>query len=67
MEVENIVGEPFREAQRLGVSVPVLSSVYSILVALQEKTKQRKGMVEMPPLQEHVESESLAKFRAATG
>ena len=43
MEIETIVGEPLREAQRLGVPAPTLTFVYSILKALQIRTKVRKG------------------------
>ncbi|GAB7364224.1 hypothetical protein MBLNU230_g4774t1 [Neophaeotheca triangularis] len=65
MEIEVIVGEPVREAQRLGVPVPTLTFVYSMLKALQARTKQRKGLVEMPPQKEFEEAESLARFRAS--
>jgi ketopantoate reductase len=44
MEMENIVGEPIREAQRLGVPTPVLSTCYGILKALQLKTKEARGL-----------------------
>lgn len=53
MEIETIVGEPLREAQRLGVPAPTLAFVYSILKALQMRTKQRKGLVELPPMKEY--------------
>ncbi|KAH6983356.1 ketopantoate reductase PanE/ApbA C terminal-domain-containing protein [Ilyonectria sp. MPI-CAGE-AT-0026] len=48
LEIEIIVGEPLREAHRLGVPAPTLTIVYSLLKALQARTKQRKGMVTMP-------------------
>lgn len=45
LEYENIVGEPMREAQRLGVPCPTLITVYHLLRALQVKTKERKGVL----------------------
>lgn len=44
MEVENLVGEPLREAQRLGVSAPTLRIVYGIMKGLQLKVKEEKGL-----------------------
>ena len=43
MEMETIVGEPVREAQRLGVPVPTLQTIYGLLRGLQVKTKEAKG------------------------
>ena len=43
MELETIVGEPVREAQRLGVPVPTLQVIYNLLKGLQVKTKEAKG------------------------
>lgn len=45
IEFENIVGEPMREAERLGVSTPVLKTMYGILKGLQWKTMEAKGLV----------------------
>lgn len=45
MEYENIAGEPIREAQRLGVACPTLSTVYHLLRALQVTTKEKRGLV----------------------
>ena len=42
--MECIVGEPVREAERLGVPVPTLSTIYSLLKGLQLKTKEAKGL-----------------------
>lgn len=44
-EYENIVGEPMREAQKLGVACPTLTTVYHLLRALQEKTKENRGLL----------------------
>ncbi|KAH8901502.1 2-dehydropantoate 2-reductase [Thozetella sp. PMI_491] len=53
MEVEIIVGEPVREAQRLGVPAPTLTFIYSLLKALQARTKMAKGMIELPPMKDY--------------
>jgi ketopantoate reductase len=45
IEFENIVGEPMREAEKLGVSTPVLKIIYGILKGLQWKTMEAKGLV----------------------
>jgi ketopantoate reductase len=39
------VGEPMREAEKLGVSTPVLKIIYGILKGLQWKTMEAKGLV----------------------
>jgi 2-dehydropantoate 2-reductase len=46
IEFENIVGEPVREAKRLGVPVPTLTVVYGILKGLQTKVMEERGLVE---------------------
>lgn len=43
VEMETIVGEPVREAERLGVEVPTLRVIYGMLKALQFQTKVAKG------------------------
>lgn len=43
IELEPIVGEPVREAQRLGVPVPTLTVIYGFLKGLQTQTRERKG------------------------
>lgn len=48
IEFENIIGEPLREAERLGVPAPTMRVVYSILKGLQFQTKEAKGLVEVP-------------------
>lgn len=47
-EFENIVGEPLREAEKLGVPAPTLRVVYGLLKGLQFQTKVAKGLVEVP-------------------
>ncbi|KAH7034532.1 ketopantoate reductase PanE/ApbA C terminal-domain-containing protein [Microdochium trichocladiopsis] len=44
MEIENIIGEPLREGERLGVELPVLKVVYGIMKGLQLKVKEEKGL-----------------------
>jgi ketopantoate reductase len=45
IEFENIVGEPLREAEKLGISTPILRMAYGMLKALQTKTKEAKGLI----------------------
>ncbi|KIW00515.1 hypothetical protein, variant [Verruconis gallopava] len=45
MEIETIVGEPVREASRLGVPVPTLTVIYGILKGLQAKVKEERGLI----------------------
>ncbi|KAG5770607.1 hypothetical protein H9Q72_002597 [Fusarium xylarioides] len=44
MEIENLVGEPLRVADRLGVSAPTLRIVYGIMKGLQLKAKESRGL-----------------------
>jgi ketopantoate reductase len=46
MEIEAIVGEPVREGRRLGVPVPKLETIYSLLRAKQLQVKEQKGLWE---------------------
>ncbi|KIX07434.1 uncharacterized protein Z518_02087 [Rhinocladiella mackenziei CBS 650.93] len=45
IEFENIVGEPIREAEKLGVPTPTLKIIYGFLKGLQWKTMEAKGLV----------------------
>jgi len=45
IEFENIVGEPIREAKRLGVPSPTLTTMYGILKGIQARTKEAKGLI----------------------
>lgn len=45
LEFENIVGEPIREAKRLGVPCPILKTMYGILRGIQARTKESKGLL----------------------
>ncbi|RJE19731.1 hypothetical protein PHISCL_07923 [Aspergillus sclerotialis] len=46
MEVENLVGEPLREAEKLNVPAPTLRIIYCIMKGLQLKVKESKGLWE---------------------
>ncbi|KAK0630368.1 ketopantoate reductase PanE/ApbA-domain-containing protein [Bombardia bombarda] len=48
IEFENIVGEPLREAERVGVATPTLRVIYELLKGLQWKIKEAKGLVKVP-------------------
>ncbi|KAF8862387.1 putative 2-dehydropantoate 2-reductase family protein [Acephala macrosclerotiorum] len=47
-EFENIVGEPLREAEKLGVPAPFLKVAYEILRVLQQKRKESLGLISLP-------------------
>ncbi|KAJ5087480.1 ketopantoate reductase PanE/ApbA C terminal-domain-containing protein [Penicillium angulare] len=46
MEIENIVAEPLREAEKLNIPTPTLKTVYGIMKGLQLKVKEEKGLWE---------------------
>ncbi|KAL4878164.1 ketopantoate reductase PanE/ApbA-domain-containing protein [Aspergillus karnatakaensis] len=46
MEIENILGEPLREAEALGVPAPTLRIVYGIMKGLQVRVKEKRGLWE---------------------
>lgn len=46
MDVENIVGEPLREGEALGVSMLPLRIIYDLTRGLQVKITERKGLWE---------------------
>lgn len=46
MEIENLVGEPLREAEKLNVPAPTLKIVYAIMKGLQLRAKEAKGIWE---------------------
>lgn len=48
IEFENIIGEPLREAEALGVPTPTLKVLYGLLKGLQYQVKEAKGLVEIP-------------------
>ncbi|RDW66793.1 2-dehydropantoate 2-reductase-1 [Coleophoma crateriformis] len=49
IEYENLVGEPLRDAEKIGVSTPILKVVYELCKAMQWKTMEAKGLVKVPP------------------
>ncbi|KAF7561376.1 hypothetical protein G7046_g2752 [Stylonectria norvegica] len=48
IEHMNLVGEPIKEAERLGVPTPTLKIIFGFCQALQWQTKEAKGMVVVP-------------------
>ena len=49
IEYENILGEPLREGEKLGVAMPNLRVLYHLCKAVQWKNKEIKGLVQVPP------------------
>ncbi|KAK4493585.1 hypothetical protein PRZ48_015252 [Zasmidium cellare] len=49
MEVEYLVGEPLREAEKAGVPTPYLRAIYEMVKAVQWRFKEAKGLVTVPP------------------
>lgn len=49
MEVEYLVGEPLREAERAGVPTPNLKVIYEICKGVQWKIQDSKGIITVPP------------------
>lgn len=48
IEFENIIGEPLREAEKMGVPAPTLKVLYALLKGLQFQVKEAHGLVEVP-------------------
>lgn len=48
IEFENIIGEPLREAEKLGVPTPTLKVLYALLKGLQFQVKEARGLIEVP-------------------
>ncbi|KAH6693854.1 ketopantoate reductase PanE/ApbA C terminal-domain-containing protein [Plectosphaerella plurivora] len=46
MEIENILGEPLREGEKLGVPMPTVRIIYGIMKGLQLGIKEAKGLWE---------------------
>ncbi|TKA79550.1 hypothetical protein B0A55_02739 [Friedmanniomyces simplex] len=49
IEYENILGEPLREGEKLGVAMPTLRVLYFLCQAVQWKNKEIRGLVSIPP------------------
>lgn len=45
------MGEPMREAEKVGVQTPTLKVIYEICKAMQWKIKERRGLINMPAIQ----------------
>ncbi|XRM43877.1 hypothetical protein ABZX51_007027 [Aspergillus tubingensis] len=52
-EYENIVGEALKEGKARGVPMPTLTVLYGLLKAIQWRTKERKGLVQIPEPEDH--------------
>jgi ketopantoate reductase len=48
IEFENLLGEPLREGKAIGVPMPTLEVLYQLAKAIQWRTKDRRGLVEIP-------------------
>ncbi|KAF2877755.1 ketopantoate reductase PanE/ApbA C terminal-domain-containing protein [Massariosphaeria phaeospora] len=48
IEFENLLGEPLREGKAAGVPMPTLEVLYNIAKAIQWRTKEARGMVQIP-------------------
>ncbi|KAF2711401.1 2-dehydropantoate 2-reductase [Pleomassaria siparia CBS 279.74] len=48
IEFENLLGEPLREGKKAGVPMPTLEVLYQIARALQWRTKESRGLVDIP-------------------
>lgn len=48
IEFENLLGEPLREGKKAGVPMPTLEVLYHLARAIQWRTKQSRGLVEIP-------------------
>ncbi|KAK4231848.1 ketopantoate reductase PanE/ApbA-domain-containing protein [Podospora fimiseda] len=48
IEFENIIGEPLREAESHGISMPTLKVIYALLKGIQWKMMEENGLVKVP-------------------
>jgi ketopantoate reductase len=47
IEFEHLVGEPLREGKHAGVAMPTLEVLYQLAKAIQWRTKEKRGLVEV--------------------
>jgi ketopantoate reductase len=52
MEYDYLIGEPMREAEKIGVPTPTLKVIYEICKALQWRTKEARGLITVAPKRE---------------
>jgi hypothetical protein len=45
----NLIGEPLRETQRIGLDTTILKTIYELCRMIQWKTKEAHGLVKLPP------------------
>ena len=43
------MGEPLREAQKIGLDTPILKTIYELCRMIQWRLKEAKGLVKAPP------------------
>ncbi|KAF2631493.1 2-dehydropantoate 2-reductase [Macroventuria anomochaeta] len=48
IEFEDLLGEPLREGKKAGVPMPTLEVLYQLARAIQWRTKEAKGLVQLP-------------------
>ena len=48
IEFENLLGEPLREGKKAGVPMPTLEVLYQLTRTIQWRTKEAKGLVQLP-------------------
>ncbi|KAF2659518.1 hypothetical protein K491DRAFT_590899 [Lophiostoma macrostomum CBS 122681] len=48
IEFENLLGEPLREGQAIGVPMPTVQVLYQLAKAIQWRTKEKRGLVDIP-------------------
>lgn len=48
IEFENLLGEPLREGKKAGVQMPTMEVLYQVARAIQWRTKEQRGMVDIP-------------------
>jgi ketopantoate reductase len=54
IEFENLVGEPLREGTAKGLPMPTVTVLYNLCRAIQWRTKERKGLVRIPPKKDYI-------------
>jgi len=56
IEFENILGEPLREGEALGVPMPTVRVLYHLCQSMQWRNKELRGLVQVPPKGNFVKS-----------
>ncbi|OGM45122.1 putative 2-dehydropantoate 2-reductase family protein [Aspergillus bombycis] len=66
IEVENLIGEPLAAGTTSGVPMPTLNVLYNLLKAKQWATKEKLGMLEIPPGGDYLTQRSFPKHKVHT-